>query len=170
LANRVLLGAVIGAHGIQGELKVKTFTESPENLAAYGPVETEDGRQFTIEALRPTKGDEAVLRFAGIAGRNAAETFKGERLYVPREALPPPEEGEFYVEDLIGLEVEDTEGKTLGKVIGLHNFGAGEMIEIETPAGEKSYIPFNDDCVPEVDIKAGRVVAAPPKFTDDREP
>ncbi len=170
MANRVLLGAVIGAHGIRGELKVKTFTETPENLAAYGPVETEDGRRFTIQDLRPTKGDEAVVSFAGIAGRNAAETFKGERLYVPREALPPPEEGEFYVEDLIGLEVEDTEGKPLGKIVGLHNFGAGEMIEIEAPSGERSYIPFNDDCVPEVDIEQGRVVASPPKFSDDREP
>ena len=148
---------------------MKTFTESPENLAAYGPVETEDGRRFTIEALRATKGDEAVVSFTGIAGRNAAETFKGERLYVPREALPPPEEGEFYVEDLIGLKVEDTEGKTLGKVIGLHNFGAGEMIEIESASGERSYIPFNDDCVPMVDIEQGRVVAAPPKYTGDEQ-
>jgi len=148
---------------------VKTFTESPENLAAYGPVETEDGRRFTIESLRPTKGDEAVVRFAGIAGRNAAETFKGERLYVPREALPPPEAGEFYVEDLIGLEVEDSEGKPLGTIVGLHNFGAGEMIEIEAASGERSYIPFNDDCVPVVDIGGGRVVAAPPKYTGDEQ-
>ena len=148
---------------------MKTFTESPENLAAYGPVETEDGRRFTIRELRPNKGDEAVVSFAGIAGRNAAETFTGERLYVARDALPPPEEGEFYVEDLIGLAVEDSEGRALGKVIGLHNFGAGEMIEIESASGERSYIPFNDDCVPEIDIERGRVVAAPPKYTGDEQ-
>ena len=104
--ERVLLGAVIAAHGIKGEVKVKTFTEAPENLDAYGALTTDDGRRLEVASLRPTKGDEAVARFKGIADRNAAESLKGQALYVPRDALPEPEPGEFYLADLIGLKAE----------------------------------------------------------------
>ena len=93
--QRVLLGVVVAAHGIKGEVKVKTFTESPVGLGAYGPLMTEAGRVLEVAALRPGKAGEAVVRFDGIADRNAAERLKGQSLFVPRSALPPPEEGEF---------------------------------------------------------------------------
>jgi 16S rRNA processing protein RimM len=167
LKERVLLGAVAAAHGISGEVRVKTFTASPENLGAYGPVLTEDGRTLAIVNLRASKGDEAIVRFAGVEDRNTAERLKGQRLYVPRAALPEPEKGEFYSTDLIGLRVEDRDGKHLGAVIGVHNFGAGDVVEIERAGGEREFVPFTDRFVPVVDIAASRIVADLPRYAED---
>ena len=165
--ERVLLGAVIAAHGIKGEVKVKTFTEAPENLDAYGALTTDDGRRLEVASLRPTKGDEAVARFKGIADRNAAESLKGQALYVPRDALPEPEPGEFYLADLIGLKAEDEGGAALGTVKAVHNFGAGDVIEIVRANGASEYVPFTDNAVPTVDVAGGRVVIVPPRETGD---
>jgi 16S rRNA processing protein RimM len=167
LKDRVLLGAIATAHGITGEVKVKTFTASPENLGAYGPVSTEDGRALTILRLRASKGDEAIVRFAGVNDRNDAERLKGERLYVARVALPEPEKGEFYQTDLIGLHVEDAKGVPLGTVAGMHNFGAGDVMEIALAGGGAEFVPFTDTYVPVVDIAAGRVVAELPHDEED---
>ena len=164
---RVLLGVVTAAHGIKGEVKVKTFTQSPEGLGYYGPVSVEDGRQFEVAALRQSKPDEAVVRFSGIADRNAAETLKGLRLYVPRTALPATEAGEFYHADLVGLKVEDRSGNLLGTVCGVHNFGAGEIIEIEFSDGRTEFLAFSDANVPAVDIAAGRIVIALPPDAEE---
>ncbi len=101
--TRILLGVVTAAHGIKGEVKVKTFTQSPKGLGDYGPVSTENGRQLEITGLRPFKPDEVIVRFAGIADRSAAESLKGQRLYVPRAALPATDAGEFYYADLMPL-------------------------------------------------------------------
>jgi len=158
---------ITGAHGIKGEVKVKTFTQSPEGLGAYGPLLTEDGRRFQIAALRPGKGEEAIVRFAGVSDRNAAETLKGEHLYVPRAALPPPEPGEFYHADLIGLRAEDASGNALGTVRAVHNFGAGDVIEIEFPDRKTEFIPFTDDSVPVVDTANGRIVIVPPRYAEE---
>jgi len=156
--TRILLGVVTAAHGIKGEVKVKTFTQSPKSLCDYGPVSTEDGRQLEITALRPFKPDEVIVRFAGIADRSAAESLKGRSLYVPRAALPATDAGEFYYADLIGLKAEDPSGNLLGTVRGMHNFGAGDVVEIEFADGTTEFIAFNDDGVPAVDIAAGRIV------------
>ena len=164
---RVLLGVVTAAHGIKGEVKVKTFTQSPEGLGAYGPVIVEDGRQFEIAALRVSTPDEAVVRFAGIADRNAAEHLKGQRLYVPRAALPATETGEFYQADLIGLKVEDRSGNLLGTVCGVHNFGAGDVIEIEFSGGATEFLAFSDANVPVVDLAAGRIVIELPRNAEE---
>jgi 16S rRNA processing protein RimM len=158
--SRILLGVVTAAHGVKGEVKVKTFTQSPEGLRAYGPVIIEDGRQFEIAALRSSKPDEAIVRFAAIVDRNAAESLKGQRLYVPRAALPAPEAGEFYHADLIGLRAEAPSGNPLGTVRGVHNFGAGDVIEIEFADGTTEFIAFSDANVPAVDIAEGRIVIA----------
>jgi 16S rRNA processing protein RimM len=167
LKDRVLLGAVAAAHGVSGEVKVKTFTASPENLGAYGPVSTQDGRALIILRLRASKSDEAIVRFDGVNGRNEAERLKGERLYVPRAALPEPEKGEFYQTDLIGLRVEDAKGAPLGVVAGIHNFGAGDVMEIALADGKSEFVPFTDAYVPLVDIAAGRVVAELPGYEKD---
>ncbi|HXJ00992.1 MAG TPA: ribosome maturation factor RimM [Micropepsaceae bacterium] len=163
---RVLLGVVVNAHGIKGEVKVKTFTESPDRLNAYGPLTTEDGHELEIAALRVTKGDEAVVRFAGVLDRNRAETFKGQRLYVPRAALPDPEAGAFYHSDLIGLRAEDASGAALGTIQAVHNFGAGDVLEIEFANGGTEFVPFTDPIVPVVDIAGGRVVVHLPRDQD----
>ena len=164
---RVLLGVVIAAHGIRGEVKVKTFTESPDGLGAYGPLTTEAGRTLEIDSLRPTKADEAVVGFAGIDDRNAAERLKGRSLYVPRSALPAPDEGEFYLTDLIGLRAEDGAGVALGAVKAVHNFGAGDVLEIEFSDGKTDYVAFTDANVPTVDIAGGRVVIVLPSYAED---
>ena len=168
MKDGVLLGAVSAAHGISGEVKVKTFTASPESLGAYGPVATEKGRALAILTLRAVKGDEAIVRFEGVNDRNAAEALKGERLYIPRSALPDPEKGEFYQTDLIGLRVENRAGQHLGAVAGVHNFGAGDVIEIACAGGEREFVPFTDDFVPVVDIEQGRIVAELPHYEDDK--
>jgi 16S rRNA processing protein RimM len=164
---RVLLGVVAAAHGIRGEVKVKTFTESPDRLGAYGPVTTEEGRMFEIAQLRVTKADEAVVRFAGIADRNAAEKIKGAHLYVPRALLPAPEPGEFYHADLVGLGVEDASGNKLGTVHAVHNFGAGDVLEIAFAGGGSEFLPFNDAAVPVVDIPGGRIVIVMPRDAEN---
>jgi len=163
LAERVLLGAVIGAHGIKGEVRVKTFTLTPDALGAYGPLTTDDGRRLLIGALRAGKPGEAVVRFDGVADRNAAEALKGRQLFVPREALPAPEEDEFYHADLVGLAVEDTSNTALGRVRALHNFGAGDVMEIETPSGATEFVPFS--VVLKVELPT-RIVIEPPNYEE----
>jgi 16S rRNA processing protein RimM len=167
LEKRILLGAVAAAHGISGEVKVKTFTASPESLGAYGPLATGDGRTLAVASLRASRNDEAVVRFEGIADRNAAEGLKGAQLYVSRAVLPEPEKGEFYQTDLIGLKVENADGVRLGTVSRIHNFGAGDVVEIELLSGTSELVPFTDAFVPVVDIAAGRIVAELPRYADD---
>jgi 16S rRNA processing protein RimM len=162
LSGSVLLGAVIAAHGTKGEVRVKTFTLAPENLGAYGSLTTEKGRSLTVADLRSTKSDEAVVRFAGIGDRNAAEALKGAQLSVPREALPKPDTDEFYHADLLGVAVEDLAHTSLGKVRAIHNFGAGDVLEIETPAGVSEFVPFTSDVVRKVELPARIVIDPPP--------
>ena len=163
----VLIGVVLGAHGLKGEVKVKTFTDTPDSLGAYGPVFAGDGRQFVIAGTRLAKADEVIVQLKGISDRNAAESLKGQRLFIPRAALPPPEDEEFYHVDLIGLAVEDASGASLGRVRGIHNFGAGDVVEIEAAEGSTSFIPFTREAVPVVDIAGKRIVANPPRDTAD---
>ena len=165
--SRVLLGIVLGAHGIKGEVKVRTFTTGPDALNAYGPVATEDGRVFTIASLRTAKGNEVIVTFADIGDRSAAEGLKGQRLFVPRAALPQPAEGEFYHADLVGLAAEDETGAALGQVKAVHNFGAGDVIEIEDASGEARFVPFTMDTVPIVDLANKRIVVRSQRDADE---
>lgn len=168
MAERVLLGAVIGAHGIKGEVRVKTFTADPDALGAYGPLATNDGRRLAVVALRAAKPGEAVVRFEGVADRDAAEALKGRELFVPRDALPAPEADEFYHADLIGVAVEDSSNTALGRVRAMHNFGAGDMMEIETPSGETEFVPFNASVVKKVELPT-RIVIEPPSYEPGEE-
>ncbi len=167
--ERVCVGAIAGAFGVRGEAKVKSFTDEPEAVAAYGPLESEDRtRRFDIRLVRPVKGGFAA-RLSGIATREEAEALKGTRLYVNRAVLPAPEEDEFYYADLIGLAVEDGDGAHLGKVKAVHEFGAGDMLEyVPDAGGETVLVPFTREAVPVVDVAAGRVVVDPPA-TDEEE-
>jgi 16S rRNA processing protein RimM len=163
VVERVCLGAVAGAHGVRGLVKVKPFTESPDDVAAYGPVEDERGeRRFTL-AIAGHQKDMVIARVDGVTDRDAAEALRGTRLYVARSALPEPEDGAFYHADLIGLVVVTTGGETLGRITAMHDFGAGDLIEYVGADGKPRMLPFTEAAVPEVDIDGGRVVVDPPE-------
>jgi 16S rRNA processing protein RimM len=163
MPTEILLGVVIGAQGLKGDVKVKTFTETPENLGAYGPLHTRDGRKLTIAELRDANGF-AIVRFEGIENRNAAEALKGVELCISRATLPGTQEQEFYHADLLGLRAEDELGRSIGKVIAIHNFGAGDVIEIARDDDNGTVLmPFTREIVPTIDIAEGRVVIAAPE-------
>ncbi len=165
--NLVLLGRIAGAHGIRGEVLIKTFTHVPEAIGAYGPLGDKSGaRTFEIQSVRATaKG--VVARLRGIADRNAAEALKGVELYVERERLPAAADGEFYHADLIGLAAVDSAGKPVGEIVAVHNFGAGDLIEVRlVGSGKTELVPFTDDAVPEVDIAARRAVVVLPEMDE----
>jgi 16S rRNA processing protein RimM len=163
VTDRICVAQIGAAHGIRGEVRLRSFTEDPAAIADYGPLESEDGTQrFEIEALRPAK-DHFVARLSGIADRDAAERLTNVKLYVPRERLPPVEDDDtFYHADLVGLRAETPDGAPLGMVTAILNFGAGDIVEIRpADGGEALMLPFNDAAVPAVDLKAGRMVVVP---------
>jgi len=171
VADRIRVARIGAAHGIRGEVRLWSFTEDPLAVAQYGPLETEDGkRRFEIEAVRAAK-DFLVARLAGVADRNAAEALRNTDLFVPRDRLPAIEEDDtFYHADLVGLAAVSEDGAALGTVTAIHNFGAGDLIEIApTAGGEALLIVFNETTVPTVDIKAGRIVVVRPIETDARD-
>jgi 16S rRNA processing protein RimM len=160
---RICLGQIGAAHGLRGEVRLHSFTADPSAIARYGPLETDDGRTFEIESLRPAK-DHFVARLVGIHGRNAAELLTNVKLYVPRERLPEPEAGdEFYHADLVGLAVVDRTGRQLGAVVAVHNFGAGDLIELRLNTSDKTeLVPFDEATVPEIDLATGRLIVELP--------
>ena len=167
MAKDVLLAAVIGAQGLKGEVKAKIFTATPDSLPRYGALHTKDGRRLSITAFRTSKEGEAVIAFEGIRDRNAAEALKGTELFVPRDALPETDDDEFYHADLIGLEAQDSEGRVIGKISALHNFGAGDVMEIALPDGDHVLIAFTRETVPTINVAQGFVMVAVP---EDDEP
>ncbi len=161
LQNPVQMAVIGAAHGIKGELRVKTFTGDPLALADYGPLQARDGRVFHILDIRPA-GAVVVVRFKGVSDRNAAEALAGTELFVDRSVLPDDgEEDEFYHADLIGLEIRDDKGANIGKIVAVHNFGGGDILDV-TLAGRKGVlIPFTQAAVPEVSIAEGFVRVDP---------
>ena len=162
MSRDVLLGVVIGAQGLKGEVKVKTFTETPQALAAYGPLHGKDGREIRVTFLREIK-DGAVLQLHGVNDRSSAEALKGTELFVSRDALPDADADEFYHTDLVGLRAEDTEGRAIGSVRAVHNFGAGTVIEIVRENGDDVFLSFTREVAREIDLKGGRIVIAEPR-------
>jgi 16S rRNA processing protein RimM len=166
LPRDILLAAVMGAQGLKGEVKVKIFTGAPDALPRYGALHARDGRIFTITAFRPSREGEAVIAFAEVRDRNAAEALKGTELLVSRDALPAPDEDEFYHADLIGLEVRDSEGRVIGKVAAMHNFGASDVIEVVRDDGDSVHLAFTRETVPHIHIADGYIVVAVPEDDD----
>jgi 16S rRNA processing protein RimM len=162
--------AQIGAaHGLRGGVHLRSFTEDPQAFATYGPLETEDrARRLEIESVRPSK-DGFTVRFHGLTKREAAEALRNVNLYVDRGALPAAEDGEFYHADLIGLAAVASSGETLGEVIAIHNFGAGDIIELRLKDGDTTMLAFDEATVPEVDIAGGRIVVEMPAEVEARE-
>jgi 16S rRNA processing protein RimM len=161
---RILLGRIAAAHGLRGEVLIHSFAEVPESIAAYGPLSDRAGsKTFTITRAKATaKGVLACLM--GVADRTAAEALKGVELYVDRDRLPPPAKDEFYHADLIGLLAVDPEGQPIGRIAAIHNFGAGDLIEIALAGSAKTeLVPFTEATVPNLDMSAGRaVIVLPP--------
>jgi 16S rRNA processing protein RimM len=160
---RICLGQIGAPHGVRGEVRLHSFTANPGAIAAYGPLETEDGRVFEIESLRPAK-HALVAKLSGVADRDAAERLANTKLYVPRERLPEPVEAdEFYHADLIGLRAVDPAGRECGTVVAVHNFGAGDLIELRTPnSAQTELLPFDAVTVPEVNVAQGFLIVEIP--------
>ena len=158
----VLMGAILGAHGIKGEVKVKSFTANPAAIAEYGPLtDTKHKRSFDLSVVGTADAAKAILiaRIAGITDRNAAEALKGVELFVDRARLPAPKDPEeYYLADLIGLGAFDAKGGKLGEVVSVDNYGAGDLLLVVPESGEGFVVPFTKAFVPVVDVKGGRVV------------
>ncbi|MEK7265236.1 MAG: ribosome maturation factor RimM [Pseudomonadota bacterium] len=159
--RRVCIGAFAGAHGVKGEAKVKSFTATEESVTRYGLVESEDGkRRFALKFIRVLKPGLALVSAPEIESREDAAALAGSRLYVERSKLPPAGEDEFYIEDLVGLEAADAAGAPMGRVAGVHNFGAGDVIELERVPGKSGAVmlPFTRAVVPKIDIDGRRII------------
>ena len=168
-SDTILLGRIVGAHGIQGEVTVHSFAAEPTDIAAYGALSDKSGaRQFRLRVLRMTPKGAVIARITGVTDRNAAEALKGVELYVARAKLPQPDDGEFYHADLIGLAAVSPDGVAIGEIVAVHNFGAGDLIEIRMPgANSTELVPFNDTFVPTVDLPARKVVIVMPVSAPD---
>ena len=168
--NPIQMAVIGAAHGIKGEVRVKTFTGDPLALGDYGPLYASDGRAFEVADIRPAN-TVVVVRFKGVKDRNAAEALAGTELFVDRSALPDEEEDEFYHADLIGLAVKDDMGAVLGTVNAVHNFGADDILEVALAGRKTVLVPFSRAAVPEISVKGGfvRIDPAAAGFTDEDE-
>jgi 16S rRNA processing protein RimM len=157
----VCLGALAGAWGVQGAVRLKSFCAEPADIASYAPLLTADGRSFEVKILRPLAGAFAA-ELTGVRDREAAEALKGIRLYAPRDRLPALPDDEFYHADLIGLAVVDAGGAAIGRIKAVLDHGAGDILEIARPGAADLLVPFTRSAVPTVDLAARRVVIDPP--------
>ncbi len=169
--RKVRVARIGAAHGVRGEVKLWPFTQEPLAVANYGPLTTEDGaRSFEIESLRPAK-DHLVARLVGVDTREAAQMLTNTDLFVPRERLPAIEEEDtFYHADLVGCAAVTPDGGSIGTVSALHNFGAGDIIEIAPEGGGPTLmLPFTEATVPEIDLDTKRIVVVVPAATEAKE-
>ena len=170
MAARICIARIGAAHGVRGAVKLWTFTEDPLAVQTYGPLITRDGsRQFEVATAREAKGH-LVATLKGVATREEAERLNGIELYVARDKLPATDDDEYYHADLIGLAAVTAGGAPLGRVIAIHNFGAGDIIEIAPPHGPTLLLPFTNAVVPTVDLAAGRVVIELPEEIEGDAP
>jgi 16S rRNA processing protein RimM len=170
VAAPICVARIGAAHGVRGAVKLRTFTEDPLAVKAYGPLLTKDGaRQFEVTHAREAKGH-LVATLKGIATREDAERLNGLELYIAREKLPATDENEYYHADLIGLAAVTPANEPLGRVIAIHNFGAGDIIEISPQSGATMLLPFTNAVVPSVDLAGGRVVIELPDEIDGDDP
>ena len=166
--DRVLLGDIGAAHGLKGEVRLRSFTETPAAIADYGPLEDETGgKVIEISSVRPgPKG--LIARIKGVTTRESAEALTSTKLYVPRDRLPEAEEGAYYHSDLIGLEAYDAFDVQIGTVVAMYNFGAGDIIEVKLlSGGDNLLLPFTDATVPEIDTEERRLTLVLPETDED---
>ncbi len=161
--ERICIGAIAGAFGVKGDVRIKSFCSNPDDIFDYSPLTSEDGaRKFTLTPARAVAGGLGA-RLAGVATKEEADALKGVTLWAERSQLPSLPDDEFYHADLIGLEVMDSSGARVGRVHAMHNHGAGDIIEILTLAHKSLLLPFTLAIVPTVDLKAGRIVVDLPE-------
>lgn len=161
--GRIAVGRFGAPHGVRGEIRIKSYTADPLAIAGYRELQDRSGaRKFRITNARHVKDDILVARVAGCADRTAVEALVNEELFIARAQLPAPEEDEFYLNDLIGLEARLRDGTRYGRIANVHNFGAGDILEIDTGAAETAMLPFTKVAVPEVYMEAGYIVVDPP--------
>lgn len=165
----VVVAQFAGAHGVRGEFKLRSFTEEPGDVASYGPLRTKDGRALTVGLMREAKPGLFVARAPEIRTREDCDAFSGATLSVPRDALPPPDEDEFYLSDLVGLAARTPDGEAAGTVKAVVNHGAGDLIELSGVPGRNGIvvIGFTREDVPEVDVGGGTVTVVLPEETDE---
>jgi 16S rRNA processing protein RimM len=157
-SSQICVARIGAAHGVRGAVKLWTFTEDPLAVKAYGPLVTKDGaRQFEVTHAREANGH-LVATLKGIGTREQAERLNGIELYIARDKLPATDENEYYHADLIGLDAVNAANEPLGRVIAIHNFGAGDIIEIAPAHGATMLLPFTNAVVPSVDLAGGRVI------------
>ncbi|GAA6199697.1 ribosome maturation factor RimM [Aquicoccus sp. SU-CL01552] len=160
----VCVGAIAGAYGVRGEVRLKSFCAEPEDIEVYAPLSTEDGAQSYTVGITGRIKNGLTARLGGVDSKEAADALKGVRLYAPRDRLPALPDDEFYHADLIGLEVVDTGGTVLGRVRSVQNHGASDLLEIAGPGLKTTVLlPFTQEAVPTVDLEAGRIIADPPE-------
>lgn len=155
--TQVCLGVIVGARGLKGDVRIKSFTADPNDVAGYGPLMTDDGASLDLKITGEAKGV-VIGRIKGIDDRTGVEALKGQKLYVERDALPSTDdEEEFYHADLVGITVVDETGKECGTVGAIYDFGAGDVVDLRLPDGRTVLVPFTSAAVPTVDIAAGRM-------------
>ena len=160
---KVCLGHISAAHGVRGDVLIKSHTDVPEDIAGYGPLQDQDGTRTFAITIKQTTNKGVVAHIAGIDTRTAAEALKGTQLFIDRDRLPAPDPGEWYQADLIGLGAVDPDGRSLGTVVAVQNFGAGDLLELRPQTGgETVLVPFTNETVPEIDLADQRVVINPP--------
>ena len=169
--RKVQLGVVAGAHGVRGEVRIRSFCAEPADIGAYGPLSDEQGRRiFTVRPTGTSSKGDIIARIDGVADRTAAEALRGLRLYAARAQLPPPAPGEWYEDDLIGLAARGSDGRDWGRVVALHDFGAGTLLEVSGGGHGRAFmVPFTDPAVPRIDVEGGTITVDPPDgLLDDR--
>ncbi len=169
MGPRVRVGVIAGVHGVRGAVRIKSFTEEPADIGFYSPVENEVGSvKFRLKVTGEVKGL-VIATLDGVADRDAAEALKGTELWVARERLPRLAEDEFLYSDLIGLVVEGVDGKRLGTVKAVADYGAGDVLDIRLEPKGDMMVPFTKDSVPDVDVPGGRLVVIPPVYAPDEK-
>ena len=167
--DRICVGVIAGAFGVQGEVRLKSFCTEPSDIASYGPLFDEGGtRRFGVKLTRPIAGGLGA-RITGVATKEEADALKGTQLFADRNRLPRLPDDEFYHADLIGLEARDSEGRLLGKVAAVHNFGASDVIELLRSDGDQVHLAFTRETVPHIHIKDGYIIVAVPEDDEDND-
>ena len=167
--DRVLVGVIVGAHGIKGEVKLKSFTSDPASIGRYGQLQNAAGQLFEIAKLKPAS-DEFIATLKGVTTRNQSELLRGLELFVPRDNLPKLQGSETYAHDLLGSDVLLEDGSLLGKLIAMPNYGAGDLLEVELAGNtETVLIPFTNAFVPQTDFKSGKITVILPEGYLDAE-
>ncbi len=169
--DQILVGVIVGAHGIKGEVKLKSFTSDPLSISRYGPLQSTSGKQFEITKLKAAK-DGFIASIKNVSDRNEAETLKGIELFVSREKLPKLKTHEAYAHDLMGLDVVLENGTRLGKLVDMPNYGAGDLLEVAIEGNNETIlIPFTNAFVPQADFSTGKIIVNLPEgYLDAGEP